>query len=654
MLVRRGLALFGCLLVTATASAQTRPGPVLAFGGDVLYDAPLAYQLRRRAREVGREAAYREVFSDLAPTLAAADLAVVNLEVPITARYRDRTPEEDVPVFRAPEHFLDALRSAGVDAFTIANNHAYDQGLRGLRNTIGAARTRSVPLIGAGDDQRGAARAHVLTVGGARVALAAWTEGTNHRPRSEEGRGPCIAFLRDGTVQESLRAARAGGAQLVVAIFHWIHEDLTRPRPMMREVAREAAEAGADLVIGHGTHVPGSTEVIETSDGRRVRVLYSLGNLLAAMEEPAGELSAREVGVRDAPLARVRTRWRSGRLEVADVEVLHHWITRPVPVAPWLEGGTIAVGRPVSIASELARLAASPCGRSCAHRAAMYRRRVALIDAAMTDLAQLPPDPAEAARLARAEEREARQAAEAEARGAAEQARAEREARQAAARAEREAEQAAQRAEREAAQAAERAEREARADARARAREAQRLARAEARARAREAEREERLARAAAREEAREAARAERLARAEAAPAGGPSRPTASAEPSRAPRVVIPDTDPRLQPFLRGVPFPMEFADGAVGERTVDGAALGRLVALMLEDRGLDCEITGYSTATEAVDHPALGAMRARRLKVLVAGRGPSRSRFVTRGGQAGSGPRAGTGHVVVRLRRRR
>lgn len=542
------------LLCPELSSAQDRAGPTIAFGGDVLYDAPLAYQLRRRARAVGMEGAYREVFADLAPALTAADLAIVNLEVPISARYRERTPEADLPIFRAPEHFLDALKAAGIDALTIANNHAYDQGLRGLRNTVAAAASRAVPLIGVGADATSAARPSMLSAGGARIALAAWTEGTNHRPRGSEGASPRIAFLRDDTMSEGLRGAR-NDAQLVIAVFHWVREDLTRPRPLMRAFARQAAEAGADLVIGHGTHVPGSTEIIETSDGRRVRVLYSLGNLLAAMEEPAGMLNSREVGVRDAPLALIRTRWRAGRLEVSDVELRYHWIARPLGVAPWLEGGSLPVARPVALDSEIQRLARTPCGRRCEHRADLYRRRIALMDRAMADLGQPMPALVEPPRVA-----------------------------------------------------------------------ARPAPRPRAPARARPAR-----------------TRRPRVAR---APSPRPAR-------RRPTRVVVPDTDPRLLPYLRGVAFPMTFIDGAVAERTVDAAALSRVVALMREDRGLQCEITGYSTEAEASVRQSLGAMRARRLKVLIAGRGPSRSRFTTRGGSPGGGRRAGRAHVVLRLRRR-
>ncbi|HHH28967.1 MAG TPA: CapA family protein, partial [Polyangiaceae bacterium] len=461
-----------------------RRGPQIVFGGDVLYDAPLAYQLRRRARAIGRRAAYREVFADLAPALRTADLAVVNLEVPISNRYRERSAAEDVPVFRAPPDFLDALDAAGVDAVTVANNHAYDQGLRGLRSTQRAARARSMGLIGVGADAREASAATVFAVGDARIAIAAWTEGTNHRPRDAEGTSPRIALLRDNNVRRTIESARAQ-AQLVVAVFHWIREDLVRPRPMMREVAREAAEAGADLVIGHGTHVPGQTEVIQTQDGRRVTVLYSLGNLLAAMEQPAGQLNARAVGVRDAPLAMIETRWARDRLEVAAVRLRYHWIARPLGLAPWMEGGSLPVARTVSLDAELERLARSACGSRCDRRAAMYRRRIALMDRAMVNV-HAP-----------------------------------------------------------AVSGSERADRQ--------------------------------LASAAAAPSAA-GSRGARFATHTRAGRARTEPPRTSRRPSR---VVIPDSDPRLRPYLRGQVFPITFVPGAVQERTVGARALAEIVALM-------------------------------------------------------------------------
>ncbi len=513
------------------AIAQPTAGPTLAFGGDVIYDAPLGYQLRQRTRQVSRTDAYREVFADLAPVLRAADLTVINLEVPVSARYRDRDPAGESPVFAAPDDFLDALRDAGIDALTVANNHAYDQGVRGLANTLHAAARRQLTTIGSGEDAESAGRAVIVPVGRARVAIAAFTEGSNHRPgRDEEANGPRVAFLRDGTLAESMRRARAD-AHFVIAVFHWTEEDLVFPRTLMRQAAMRAAEAGADLVIGHGTHVPGRTEVITTTDGRRVQVLHSLGNLLAAMEEPNALLTSREVGVRDAPLALVRTEWRDGRLAIASLQVRHHFIERPSPDAPWRPQGRLSMESPLSIEAELERIARAGCGDACDRRAQHLRRRDLLIREAMR--------PIEVGLRERREEPTL-------------------------------------------------------------------VAVAPSRA-------------------------APRRTEPRAEPMRVRRQTDLHAEPVRAPSIRIPDDDPRLSAFARGVLVAVEFPLGSAYERTIDATLLARIVELMREDRSLRAEIVGYAAAHE---ENGLAEARARRVKGLIAIRGPSRARFSTRGGR--------------------
>ncbi|MCC6872894.1 MAG: CapA family protein [Sandaracinaceae bacterium] len=521
--------------VASLAYAQPREprdgdaGPTLALGGDVLFEAPLAYQMRRRIDEIGERAAWAEVLGDLAIARREADLALVNLETPISPRWRDPDRQSELPIFASPESLLGALTDAGVDAVTLANNHAYDQGLRGLRQTMEALDRHHLAHAGAGQDDASAARARIVELDGTRVAIVAFTEGTNYRPRHEEGSSPRIAMLRPGAIAPAVRDAR-GRAELVLAAFHWTNEELGRPRDLMREAAVEAAEAGADLVIGHGTHVPGRTATIETRDGRRVSVLYSLGNLLAVMEEPAGQLDSPEAGVRDAVLAMVGTRWRAGRLEVASIARRHHWIERPMPEAPWLEQGRLRVSRALSIEAELARIEQSACGPVCNRRARAYRRRVALAEAAMRPVgAAEPPTPNEPV------EREPVE-----------------------------------------------------------------------------------------REPIETVPRVPRTVLAATLPA----------------RASIADDDPRLQPWLRPREFTIAFRGGASVESRVDAAAVTSLVSLLRADPSLRVEIVGHASTI------ALGAQRARRLKGLIAIRGPSRSRFVTRGGEPGPD------RVLVRLSR--
>lgn len=339
-----------------TAVAQPVDGPVLVLAGDLIYDTPVRRGVERRAAHVGRAAGLAEIFAEVAPVFEAADLVMLNLETPVAERVRRHRRGERPAIFTAPEDLLTALRGAGVHVLVLANNHALDQRRRGLAQTIARARAAGFTVVGAGAGPAEAPGPAIVEVAGARIALVAWTQETNHHPARDEP-GPHVAFVRDGTIERAVRAARDHDPALIVASFHWTVPTGSPVGEAARDAARRAAEAGADLVVGHGPHVPGPVEPIETSSGRRALALYSLGNLLATMEP--GE------DVRAAPVARVRTRRRAdGRLEPTQVEIVPFWIAHPAPPSPWRPGGETQV-RPVSLHAELARVAASDCGEVC-------------------------------------------------------------------------------------------------------------------------------------------------------------------------------------------------------------------------------------------------------------------------------------------------
>ena len=76
-------------------------------------------------------------FGPIARTLSAADLAMVNLETAVTRR---GTPAPKQFHFRAPPSAVAAVRAAGVDVVSLANNHVLDYGQVGLADTLHAAR----------------------------------------------------------------------------------------------------------------------------------------------------------------------------------------------------------------------------------------------------------------------------------------------------------------------------------------------------------------------------------------------------------------------------------------------------------------------------------------------------------------------------------
>ncbi|WP_167880329.1 CapA family protein [Nocardioides guangzhouensis] len=253
-----------------TDSAQALPDPgyrvrpphpsvpdgtvTLAFAGDVHFEAHLAGLLGRPRHALG----------PVERTLAAADLAMVNLESAITTRGTPEAKELEVPDqryhFRTSPAALDVLDAAGVDVATMANNHGADFGPVGLRDSLAAIRRGPVPVVGIGRDRRAAFTPYLTSVRGTSVAFLAG-DGSMREGSSdvwEAGpRNPGIAAAHADRPRALVTAVRAASrrADVVVVYLHWGEELVGCPTHQQRATAQALAEAGADVVLGSHAHV---------------------------------------------------------------------------------------------------------------------------------------------------------------------------------------------------------------------------------------------------------------------------------------------------------------------------------------------------------------------------------------------------------------
>ena len=234
--------------VRGNGSSSTSPASstiTLAFGGDVHFEEYVADLLRDPEHSL----------RDLQPTLGAADFAMVNLETAITTGGQ---PQNKSFTFRAPPTALTALAAGGVDAVSMANNHAADFGHAGLVDTLAAKAASPIPVVGIGKNAAEAYAPTYVEVRGVRVALLSalqlWEEtATNFSSATGEG----VATSQNPAALALLRAATreaAGKADLVVVMMHWGTEYATCADAEQAATATALEADGADVIVGGHAH----------------------------------------------------------------------------------------------------------------------------------------------------------------------------------------------------------------------------------------------------------------------------------------------------------------------------------------------------------------------------------------------------------------
>ncbi|GII93636.1 CapA family protein [Sinosporangium siamense] len=250
----------------ATENKLERKPYTIAFGGDVHFEGLLRPRLNNPKTALG----------PIAPVLRKADLAMVNLETAVTT---GGTPAPGKQyVFRAPPSSLTALRAAGVDVASLANNHGMDFMESGLKDSLANARRAKFPLIGVGNNADQAYRPFRRTVNGNRVAVIAATQVLDtefiQAWTATDSKGGLASAKNEQRLLQEVRAARRN-SDTVIVFLHWGAELAACPTDVQRSLARKLITAGADVIVGGHAHILLGSGYMS---GRYVN--YGLGNFV--------------------------------------------------------------------------------------------------------------------------------------------------------------------------------------------------------------------------------------------------------------------------------------------------------------------------------------------------------------------------------------
>ena len=250
--------------------ARTQPPPQgpepretrLVFGGDVILARGVAEAAKRKNDPASP-------LRDMAEIFGKADISFVNLESPFWDKKPYGTSEL---IFRTEPHMIEALKHAGIDVVSTANNHARDCYDEGVAFTLAWLKKNGIAVAGSGENAEAAHAGAVLERNGWRFGYLGYTFDQSNGNHFDID--PRIAMLDADQMRRDVASMRRR-AEVVIVSMHAGAEYWTKQHPNQTAFAHAAIEAGARLVIGHHPHVVQPVE--RYRDGL---IFYSLGNLV--------------------------------------------------------------------------------------------------------------------------------------------------------------------------------------------------------------------------------------------------------------------------------------------------------------------------------------------------------------------------------------
>jgi hypothetical protein len=269
--------IFGALVFSIssdTGSADLKTSSIrLVFVGDV--------QLSGHVGEIIVKENPRFPFVWVKNTLRRGDITMGNLESPVSSLNTTcLCCLKQNTCFRASPDVVDGLVFSGFDVMNVANNHALDYGPEVMNDTLKHLSSAGILYTGANQGEDSIENPVIIDVRGIKVAYLGFTDIILPDNITDEYPQPWIAS--ENAVKQSVEQVR-NKTDIVVVTFHFGKQYSFYHSERQEQLAHTAADAGADIIIGHHPHVVQEIEVYNRSI-----IAYSLGNFVDDMKEPVG------------------------------------------------------------------------------------------------------------------------------------------------------------------------------------------------------------------------------------------------------------------------------------------------------------------------------------------------------------------------------
>lgn len=247
---------------TSTAEAKTAPAEtpkqtevIISAAGDCTIgtDDNFAYESSLPAMVKKHNNDYSYLFKNVAQIFEKDDLTLVNLETTFTKSNVKIEKSGNVTFhFKGNPEFAKALTLGSIEGVNLANNHIYDYGNQGFKDTVDTLEKEKISYFGEGYNWK-------TEIKGQKFGFLGY-RGFNYDNSTLSNMKKDI---------ETLKAEN----RIVVVSFHWGEEGSYNYNNSQSTLAHNAIDYGADLVLGHHPHVVQGMEQYKNRF-----IVYSLGN----------------------------------------------------------------------------------------------------------------------------------------------------------------------------------------------------------------------------------------------------------------------------------------------------------------------------------------------------------------------------------------
>jgi len=239
------------------------------------------YQIRKKSN-ILKTKGYDYVFKNFKDILTKSELVIANLETPITNLRKS-------PLSKKYIHYTDIkkapyfLKKYNINTISLANNHAMDYGVDGLKQTLDILEKNSINWMGAGLNAFDAEIPYIknIKIGNKSFKFAIFAAfelnqkyETKYFFYANKNRGGVNLLSIKKLKKQIDKLRKSYPGIFVIAFPHW-GKNYRWKSKKQTNLAHQIIDAGADLIIGHGAHM-----MQEIENYKNNWIIYSLGNFI--------------------------------------------------------------------------------------------------------------------------------------------------------------------------------------------------------------------------------------------------------------------------------------------------------------------------------------------------------------------------------------